>query len=173
VGDGVEPSNKDRGYVLRRLLRRSMVYGKTHGFPNGWLKEVVDSVIATYKDAYSNLAEEEPRIIESIQSEERKFTATLEKGLKEFEKLIKRLENMSDRSGLLDTTQHATRSALPNGTDAFNLYQTFGFPWELTHELAEKKGLNINKDEFEAEFKKHQDLSRTASAGVFSQPKSQ
>jgi alanyl-tRNA synthetase len=167
VGDGVEPSNKDRGYVLRRLLRRSMVYGKTHGFPNGWLKEVVDSVIATYKDAYSNLAEEEPRIIESIQSEERKFTATLEKGLKEFEKLIKRLENMSDRSGLLDTTQHATRSALPNGTDAFNLYQTFGFPWELTHELAEKKGLNINKDEFEAEFKKHQDLSRTASAGEF------
>ncbi len=167
VADGVEPSNKDRGYVLRRLLRRSMVFGKTLEFPNGWLKEVVDSVITTYAEAYPDLREQEERIVGVIQNEENKFIATLEKGLKEFEKLIKRIANISDRSGGTDSTVHPTRSTLPTGTDAFNLYQTFGFPWELTHELAEQKGLTIDREEFEREFKKHQDLSRTASAGEF------
>lgn len=148
VNDGVEPSNKDRGYVLRRLLRRSIVYAKQLELTGEWLKELVTHVVNEYAASYPDLKTNESKIVSVITAEEKKFTATLAKGLKEFEKLF--------------TAQNAL-----SGTDAFNLYQTYGFPWEITHELVTKKGSQVSSSEFEAEFKKHQDLSRTASAGDF------
>jgi alanyl-tRNA synthetase len=148
VNDGVEPSNKDRGYVLRRLLRRSIVYAKQLELTGEWLKELVTHVVNEYTASYPDLKTNEAKIVSVITAEEKKFTTTLAKGLKEFEKLF--------------TAQNAL-----SGTDAFNLYQTYGFPWEITHELVTKKGSQVSSSEFEAEFKKHQDLSRTASAGDF------
>ncbi|MFA5991710.1 MAG: alanine--tRNA ligase [Candidatus Doudnabacteria bacterium] len=149
VCDGVEPSNKDRGYVLRRLLRRAMVMGKMLNLKLHWLKALVGQVIFTYTEAYVGLTEKSEHIFAVIEGEQKKFEATLEKGLKEFVKLS------------------SLSSSQVNGTDAFNLYQTYGFPWELTQELAVAAGQKIDKTEFESEFKKHQELSRTASAGQF------
>jgi len=148
VNDGVEPSNKDRGYVLRRLLRRAMVNAKLLNLQGHWLEALIGKVVDKYQDAYPELVENSPRIFSVIEAEQKKFGSTLEKGLREFEKLLKQDEKIS-------------------GTDAFNLYQSFGFPWELTHELAESAGQTVDRSEFETEFKKHQDLSRTASAGDF------
>ncbi len=148
VSEGVEPSNKGRGYVLRRLLRRAMVYAKVLNFQKTWLKALIGQVMAIYAPAYPEIVVKSNKIFECIEGEAAKFEKTLEKGLKEFEKLI------NDAEGL-------------TGKEAFNLYQTYGFPWELTKELIEEDGRKIAGEEFEKEFKKHQNLSRTASAGQF------
>lgn len=148
AGDGVEPSNKERGYILRRLLRRSMVYGRMLGLQGEWMQGLINVVVDEYKEAYPELQERIESITAVITAEKEKFSKTLEKGLKEFEKIFQGQNGIS-------------------GTDAFNIYQTFGFPLELTRELAESAGQKVNQEEFEEEFKKHQDLSRTASAGDF------
>lgn len=141
--DGVEPSNKDRGYVLRRLLRRSMVFAHAKALRPDWLERVLKAVSGMYGEAYREIKDYE-RVSRIITGEQKKFSGTLVKGLKEFEKL-------NEVSGKI----------------AFDLYQTYGFPWEQTKELAEKRGQKINREEFEKEFKKHQELSRTSSAGQF------
>ncbi len=174
VLDGVLPSNKDRGYVLRRLLRRSMVAMKKLGVNQDWVPNAVAAVILTYKTAYPELAENAERISHTINEEKDKFSKTLEKGLKEFEKLLRNESTNSSQSTngselkvkVVDTVK-VVDSAVISGTDAFNLYQTYGFPWELTRDLALEAGLKPDEEEFKAEFKKHQDLSRTASAGDF------
>ena len=150
VGDGVEPSNKDRGYVLRRLLRRAMVMARLLNLQNEWLKALIGKVVASYSQSYPYLLDASEHIFSVIEGEQKKFEVSLEKGLKQFEARIQ------------DVT-----SGILTGKDAFDLYQTYGFPWELSKELAEVAGQNVDKNEFETEFKKHQDLSRTASAGQF------
>ncbi len=144
IVDGVEPSNKDRGYVLRRLLRRALVYARQLGMHIGWHRPLIEVLITEMSDTYPELKEHHETIHRVISAEEEKFGVTLEKGLREFEKL----ESI-------------------DGEAAFNLYQTYGFPWELTYELAKAKGLNPERSEFELAFTKHKDLSRTASAGTF------
>jgi alanyl-tRNA synthetase len=144
VSDGVVPSNKERGYILRRILRRAMVHGKMLGLQGDWVQQIVSGYIKDYSAAYPNLGTNKDQILETIGEEEKKFSRTLEQGLKEFRKYKE-----------------------VTGTDAFNLFQSFGIPWEITKELAQEQGLQINHQEFEEEFKKHQDLSRTASAGTF------
>jgi alanyl-tRNA synthetase len=148
AADGVEPSNKDRGYVLRRLLRRSMVFAKLLNLQGHWLEGIIGKVITIYREAYPDLLDKSQQLSQVLEAEQKKFTTTLEKGLKEFEKLAQG-GNMT-------------------GTDAFNLYQTFGFPWELTYELSQQMlGKELDRTEFETEFRKHQDLSRTAAKGDF------
>lgn len=149
VSDGVEPSNKDRGYVLRRLLRRAMVMGRLLNLKHRWLNALIGKVISSYAGNYPELVEGSQRIFETIEAEQKKFEGTLEKGIKEFAKLS------------------SSSSNKVTGTDAFNLYQSYGFPWELTKELVEQAGQTVDKVQFEEEFKKHQELSRTASAGQF------
>ncbi len=144
VSDGVTPTNKDRGYVLRRLLRRAMVYAQLLGASGDWMQRTVEEVMKIYSQAYPELQTQKQIIEQTILDEQKKFGQTLERGLREFDKF-----------------------QTVSGTDAFNLFQSFGIPWEITQELAEKKGVKINRQEFETEFKKHQDLSRTASAGTF------
>ncbi|MBI5466258.1 MAG: alanine--tRNA ligase [Candidatus Kerfeldbacteria bacterium] len=150
VGDGVEPSNKDRGYVLRRLLRRAMVYAKLLNLKEHWLKALVGQVITVYGEPYPELAQNSERVFSAIATEQKKFSQTLDKALREFERLIKH-----------------NAAAGVTGKEAFDLYQSYGLPWEVTHELAQQSGWRIKAEEFEAEFKKHQELSRTASAGQF------
>jgi len=146
VADGVVPSNKERGYILRRILRRAIIHGKLLGLAPGWLEKMVENYINFYKEAYPELEQNRRNILNVILEEENKFGKTLEAGLKEFRKY----ETVS-------------------GKDAFNLFQSFGIPWEITAELAKQAGKQIDKGEFEAEFKKHQELSRAAGAekGVF------
>lgn len=148
ASDGVEPSNKDRGYVLRRLIRRAQVMGKLLNLKEHWMNALIGKVMEEYAEAYPELMTKSEAIFAVLEKEQLKFNQTLEKGLKEYEKLVEKQGGIS-------------------GTDAFNLYQTYGFPWELTHELAIMSNLNPNRNEFKQKFKEHQDQSRTASAGEF------
>lgn len=148
AADGVEPANKERGYILRRLLRRAMVYARLLNLTDHWLEGLIGKVANEYGQAYPELINNADKIFASLTGEQKKFSNTIEKGLREFEKLFQKQNQLS-------------------GTDAFNLYQSFGFPLELTTELAQSAGQDVDKVEFEQEFKKHQDLSRTASAGTF------
>lgn len=144
IADGVVPSNKDRGYILRRLIRRAVRYGQMLGIQDEFCAEVGGVVIRTFEGVYPELRRHAEKIADELGREDLKFRKTLSKGLREFEKL-----------------KHV------DGRAAFDLFQTYGFPWELTRELAENRGWKLDAKEFEAEFHKHQELSRTHSAGVF------
>jgi alanyl-tRNA synthetase len=138
IADGVVPSNKDRGYILRRLIRRSVTYGQKIGIEHDFTTEIANAVIENYKDVYPEL--NNPKIEIELKKEELKFRTTLGRGLK-----------------MLEKNPNIT------GKEAFDLFQTYGFPFELTREFA----IVANQEEFENEFKKHQELSRTASVGQF------
>jgi alanyl-tRNA synthetase len=138
IADGVEPSNKDRGYIVRRLLRRSVTYGQKLGIDHDFLPEVAEVVVRIYSEIYPEV--KSVGVLEELKKEELKFKQTLAKGLK-----------------ILESKSNIT------GKEAFDLFQTYGFPFELTKEF----GVVQNPDEFESEFKKHQELSRTSSAGQF------
>jgi len=144
--EGVVPSNKEQGYILRRLIRRAIRYGKliSPSVDDLFLSDLSKSVIQIYGTEYTHLQNKSAEIYETIRLESEKFSKTLSRGLREIEKLDS-----------IDAQK------------AFNLYQTHGFPLELTQEIFEEKGQKIDKKQFEKEFKKHQDLSRTASAGRF------
>lgn len=143
---GISPSNTDQGYVVRRLIRRAIRYGKQLGIKIPlWTKEIASVVISDYHDIYGELGKNRQLTLASLDKEEEKFNRTLEKGLAEFYKL----------SGDI------------NGVTAFTLYQSYGFPLEMTEELAAEKGIKVDRDGFMSELKKHQDLSRTAAAGKF------
>ena len=144
LAERLEPSNLERGYVLRRLIRRAVRHGKQIGIEGQFCSKISKAVIETLGDIYPEIKENEKFIFEQLDNEEEKFEKTLENGLREFSKL----ESVS-------------------GKDAFNLFQTFGFPIEVTQELAKEKGVNVDMEEFKKELEKHQDLSRTASAGMF------
>lgn len=150
TSDGVMPSNKGRGYVLRRLLRRAAIYARNLKTSSGYrssIEAMIPVLIEEYGEAYENLKIESENIKKSIREEFAKFDEVIDAGLKEFSKRA--------------TSQMIT------GKDAFDLLQSFGFPWEMTQELAEKRGIAINHEDFEREFEKHRNLSRTASAGTF------
>ena len=143
INDGITPSNSDQGYVLRRLIRRAIRHGRTLGIQNFTIK-VANSVYELYDDY--NLDKE--KINSELQKEEEAFLKTLEQGLKIFDKITSDSKNISSKQSFL-------------------LYQSYGFPIEMTAELAKEKGMTIDKKGFEEELKKHQELSRTASAGKF------
>lgn len=147
IGDGVVPSNKDQGYFVRRLIRRAVRYGKKIGIQDAFTISVATPFIETYHTQYPNLSEKRMFILSALGDEEKKFRTTLEKGLQEVEKRL--------ASGVL------------TGKDAFELFSTYGFPLEMTEEIAIEHGAEVNREEFQSEFKQHQDLSRTASAGKF------
>ena len=151
IGDNkaVTPSNTDQGYVVRRLIRRAIRCGKQLGIENSWTKDVAQTVIDIYKDVYSELGKNSAFVLAQLTEEEEKFKRTLEKG-----------EHELDR--ILSSGQEIT------GSTAFDLYQTYGFPLEMTSEILKEKGVVIkNEEEFNDKLKQHQDLSRTASAGMF------
>ncbi len=132
--------------MLRRLIRRSMLYIRKLGLWGEWsyIPSLVAAVISLYEDAYPEIVAKQDIIEKLFIVEAGRFGKTIEKGLKEIEKIPK-----------LD------------GKQAFNLYETYGFPWEVTEEIARDKGQIIDRIQFEEEFKKHQELSRSASAGMF------
>lgn len=156
IGDdkGVAPSNVDQGYFIRRLIRRAVRRARQIRIASlGWTREIAEIIIDDYKDVYEELARNRTRILDELEKEEKKFSKTLEKGLKEFDITANRLKKTDNR--------------VISGKEVFNLFATYGFPVEMTMELAQEKGLKVDKEGFEKEMKKHQELSKTASAGKF------
>jgi alanyl-tRNA synthetase len=147
IGDGVLPSNKGQGYVLRRFLRRTALFWDPIKSDPQSLRRIILAVVGAYKDTYENLEADSQDIVEVIVDEFQKFGLTVKEGVKEFDKRVS--------SGTI------------TGKDAFDLYQSYGFPWELTEEFARDRGVGVDRATFEEEFKKHRDLSRTSSAGTF------
>jgi alanyl-tRNA synthetase len=144
MSDGAMPSNKQQGYVVRRLIRRAIRFGRIMNLSSGFISEIGASVLDSYADAYPLTPERRAEIVAALTQEENKFNAMLGKGLKEIEKI-------------------------PNltGALAFKLFETYGFPWEMSEEIARERGQQVDRTEFEAEFKRHQDLSRTSAKGMF------
>ena len=149
---GIKPSNTDQGYILRRLIRRAIRYAKMIDIDinSNWESEIAKNIIDEYKKYYSELSTNENVVMEVLKNEKIKFSRTLEKGLREFEKIVKNLNENEINKDL-----------------AFKLYDTYGFPIELTLELAKERNLTVDEKGFYEKFKAHQELSRTASAGKF------
>jgi len=145
IGDGVRPSNKDAGYILRRLIRRAVRHADKIEMNKDALIGVAGIVINEYGDHYENLFEKGEEIKHTIAEEEKKFRETLSRGMKEFEKI----------------------EGDVSAKDAFDLYQSYGFPLEVTNDMAKEKGKKVDVEGFEKEFEKHQEVSRTASVGKF------
>ncbi|MDR2019748.1 MAG: alanine--tRNA ligase [Treponema sp.] len=160
LGDpkAVSPSNVGAGYVLRRLIRRAVRHGRKLGIDGGngnavLLSPIAEVLVEQMKGPYPELLENRARIIEELDNEERKFLETLQKGEHEFEKLLPNL--LKDPRKIM------------SGRLAFKLYDTYGFPIELTEELAAEKDMTVNREEFDEAFKKHQELSRAGSEQIF------
>ena len=145
---GIKPSNTDQGYILRRLIRRAIRHAKKLNIDinSNWEEQIARLLISKYKKYYSELDSNEAVVLEVLRNEKEKFNKTLEKGLREFAKVSNK-----------DV----------DGQTAFHLYDTYGFPIELTEELAHDAGINVDVKGFQEKFKAHQELSRTASAGKF------
>lgn len=151
ISEGILPSNVERGYVLRRILRRAIRYGKLLNLPEEFLIPLAQKTIEIYKDVYPELESKEEEILTVIQREEEKFEKTLEAGLKEFEKRYK--------EGVFATSA--------SGLTAFDLYQNYGFPLELTEELVKEKELKIDEESFKEAFRRHQEVSRAGAESKF------
>ncbi len=147
---GIRPSNTDQGYILRRLIRRAIRHAKNLNIDmnSDWERKIAILILDQYKAYYKELEDNYQLVLDVLKNEKEKFSKTLEKGLREFEKATR------DKTNIDDVT-------------AFHLYDTYGFPIELTMELALERGITVDEDGFERKFKEHQELSRTASAGKF------
>ncbi|MCX7024395.1 MAG: alanine--tRNA ligase [Spirochaetes bacterium] len=155
LGDpkAVTPSNVGAGYVLRRLIRRAVRHGKKLGISGLFLDRLAAVVVEKFGEAYPELVENRDRVVTELRAEEEKFLETLQKGEHEFEKML---------PGLLKNPQKVMSGRL-----AFKLYDTYGFPIELTEELASENGMTVGRAEFDEAYKKHQELSRAGSEQVF------
>lgn len=152
LGDpvGVVPSNVDQGYVLRRLIRRAVRMANSLGMPKGSIAEIAKVYIDVYKDVYPELTQNHDKIIDELNKEEDKFSKTLVAGEKEFTKVI----------------SHIQGNVVPGGT-AFKLYDTFGFPIEMTEELAAENGYTVDVEGFKQKFVEHQAKSHAGSEQRF------
>ncbi|MDD5527677.1 MAG: alanine--tRNA ligase [Patescibacteria group bacterium] len=163
IGDekGVVPDNVGAGYIVRRLLRRAIIHGRRLGIKKGqgWVYQVAEEIINLYREAYPELFRNREFVRTHIEREESKFEKTLENGLAEFNDQCETLLCQLDENSEIKVT-------MP-GAVVFELFATYGFPLELIREIAGEKKIEIDEEGFAEEFKKHQELSRTASAGMF------
>ena len=146
IADGVLPSNLERGYILRRIIRRAMRYVKLLKLPDDVYQDLVDIIIDIYHQNYPELREKKIEINSVLEQEINKFSIALSRGLREFEKMIKK--------GI-------------GAKEAFDLYQTYSFPFELTQELAKEYNIEISEEEFKKELIKHQEISRVGAEKKF------
>lgn len=147
---GIKPSNTDQGYILRRLIRRAIRHAKSLNIEisSDWDEQIASLILDKYENYYVELKENRPVVLDVLRNEKERFSKTLEKGLREFAKVVDKNTEIS-------------------GELAFHLFDTYGFPIELTIELANERGLKVDEEGFKEKFKAHQELSRTASAGKF------
>lgn len=152
LGDprGISPSNVDQGYVLRRLIRRAIRFGTQIYLPEGFPAAIANFVVDKYCDVYPELSDNRAFILQEFSGEEKRFQRTLQQGLKEFEKVLAGMQG-----NVID------------GIQAFHLYDTYGFPIEMTQELARENGLKVDKEGFDAAFRKHQETSNSGAQQRF------
>jgi len=147
---GIKPSNTDQGYILRRLIRRAIRHAKNLDIDimSDWDQQIAKKLMDMYEEYYKELKDNREVVLEVLNNEKIKFNRTLEKGLREFEKITRNGQDI-------------------DGVTAFHLFDTYGFPLELTVELAKEKNLKVDEEGYTNKFKEHQEKSRTASAGKF------
>ncbi|ACK69354.1 alanyl-tRNA synthetase [Gloeothece citriformis PCC 7424] len=148
IADGITASNTGRGYVLRRLIRRVVRHGRLIGIEGAFINQVAEVAIALSETAYPNVRQRETPIKGELDREEAAFLTTLERGEKLLSEIIAKVKKSKKKQ--------------ISGVDAFKLYDTYGFPLELTQEIAEEEGLTVNVEEFDEEMKKQQDQSKAA-----------
>ncbi len=148
IGDGVIPSNEGRGYVLRRLIRRAIRKGKSLGIHNEFLTKTAKVVIDNWKEAYPELSEKESYILKVVSLEEERFKITIDQGL---ELLMKEIQILKE-----------TNKKELDGKVAFKLYDTYGFPSELTEEILKENGFSLNKEQFNEVMEEHRQMARDA-----------
>jgi len=169
--NGVEPSNLNEGYVVRKLLRRAIFWGDRLGLKNNFLDVLVRTVVEKYKNDHNDLETKQDEIGSVIRKEEVKFKETLEKGLKEFEKWYKDPEVYwpeSDAKAEMKAKEKLNKKPKKiSGRIAFRLFSTYGFPIELTEEIAKEKDVAIDIEDFKKEFKKHQEISKVGADKKF------
>ena len=151
IADGIMPSNEGRGYVLRMILRRALRHGYLLGLELPFLEPIINVVIEKYCAQYPELKEKEKKIKETILKEEERFKLTLDKGYQLIEQLIEKAQN--------------TNKTI-SGSDAFKLYDTYGFPYELTKEIAQEKGLNVDEKGFQEAMQEQKDRARASAQKV-------
>jgi len=147
VSEGIFPSNVERGYILRRIIRRAIRFGRLLKLPKNFLIPLAQKVIEIYKDIYPEVSSKQTDILTILQNEEEKFGKTLKRGLKQFEKI--------------------SAKGTISGIDAFHLFDTYGFPLELTQELAKERKLEIDIEGFKEAFEKHRAISRAGAEKKF------
>jgi alanyl-tRNA synthetase len=171
IGDGAIPDNKDQGYFTRRLIRRAVRFAYDLDVKENFTSGVASVVIDEYGSYYTDMEEKREMIIAEISKEEDRFRKTLINGIKEFNEIVSAKKSSGQ---LLTSFEHEKQKKLLDSSNqkirgdvAFKLFATFGFPVEMTVEMAEENGLTVDMTGFREELKKHQELSRTASAGKF------
>jgi len=151
LGDdkGITPSNVDQGYVLRRLIRRAVRFARVISMPQDGILKVSKAFVEKYKDIYNELGRNSDKIISELEKEIERFSKTIENGLKEIEKVMKYMQNN-----------------MLNGKTAFRLYDTFGFPLEMTIEICKEKGFDVDIDGYHKAFSEHQQVTKRRRAKV-------
>jgi alanyl-tRNA synthetase len=160
MADGVVPKNVAQWYVLRRIIRRAVRECVKMSIPQGaLLTSLAQMVIATFSPVYESVALNADKILEELAREEDKFSKTLAEGTREFEKIVRGMQEAAIKTGNTITNI--------SGQRAFTLFDTYGFPIEMTVEIAREHGMTVDREGFDQKFTAHQELSRTASAGMF------
>ena len=159
IADGVNPSNVDQGYILRRLLRRAIRQGKKLGIEQVFTGMIAQVFIDNLGVFYTHIQKKAEEIVLIMDDEEKKFYSTLEKGMKEFEKILSGFQIAYERTG--KKVEHIS------GAKAFTLYDTYGFPIEMTKDLAQEHGLSVDEDGFHAAYERHREISRAGSEKKF------
>lgn len=170
ISDGVLPGNADQEYFVRRLLRRAVRFADQLGIPAGKFAEIAESVITTYSSQYPVLSEKQAAITEAIAREEEQFRKTLEAGLKQFNKISLQVHVSStevDGKRVIDKSVPPTTKQAINAQNAFDLYTTYGFPIELTEEIAAERGLIVEREGFEKLMEEHKSASRAGAEQKF------
>lgn len=161
--DGVQPSNKEQGYVMRRLVRRAIRFAFEIGVEQNFLEEIVPVIADLYHDDFPEVARNRELVIQVLVKEEKAFRQTLRKGLKEFEKISAIIDDEADNKS-------ATNEVIISGSDVFVLYDTYGFPAELTLEEAYKRGVTVAnqwQEQFDSKMEAQRERSKTAAKGTF------
>ncbi len=154
IGDGLVPSNTDQGYILRRLIRRAIRHGRKIGIEKSFCSDIAQCVIEKLGNHYTELIQQKTKILEELTREEEQFAKTLETGEREFTKLAGKILEFSNKKEL-------------GGKKAFWLYETYGFPFEMTEELCSEQGLTVDRKGFDEAAKKHAAASRVGSEQKF------
>ncbi len=155
----IAPSNVDQGYIVRRLIRRAVRYGRNLGIHENFCSQIAEEVIKIFADVYPEVVRNREFVLTEMAREESKFRNTLEQGFKEFEKLLDGFRKALEKTGLVISEI--------SGKQAFKLYDTYGFPLEMTVELANENSLRVDVNAFDEAFKAHQDMSRSGAEAKF------